>query len=437
MKPWSPPDLPALSTPVETLQRLVNVRGWSIALLALGLALIPRLLPVSLPLFLLLMLLGGYFCFNLALGLRARHRAESGLAIGAVEVAAQLTADLLVMALVLFCTGGATNPLIFALMLPVAVSAFLLPLWGSATLALLATACYALLMVDHLPLLTNPVHAARLHLMGMGATFAFSIAALVLLISHMTAMIRARDARLNQFRERQLRDEKLVALGTLAAGTAHELGTPLATMGILTSELRQDGSLSQTVREDLELLWQEVLHCKRIISGITAGAGAQRLEGAHPEPVGPWITRLLVQWQESHPGTKAALQGTLNDSPLLVVEPTLEQGLINLLDNAANTGSPVRLRVDWDPAWIYLDISDQGPGFSAEVMDQAGKTRLSPGGSGSGIGLLLSFATIERLGGQLTLTNPAGGGGLARVRLPQAKPHNSHAHSAGNPGHRR
>jgi len=108
-------------------------------------------------------------------------------------------------------------------------------------------------------------------------------------------------------------------------------------------------------------------------------------------------------------------------TPRIVVEPTLEQGIVNLLNNAARAGGPITMRAGWDEAALFLEVRDHGPGFPEAVLRAGGSTPFPPHASGSGIGLLLTRAAIERLGGRLTLSNPPDGGALARIELPLAR----------------
>jgi two-component system sensor histidine kinase RegB len=237
------------------------------------------------------------------------------------------------------------------------------------------------------------------------------------LVVRMTETIRRRDAELATAREQALRDERVIALGTLAAGAAHELSTPLATMAVIAGELESDASLPEEARADVVLLKRQVAACKGIISGLAERAGAQRLDSAAAVEAAAWLAGVFARWCELRPRAAAELDlAGVSPRLTLVADATLEQGLLNLFNNAADAGAKVRVVARREGDWLEIEVRDDGPGFPAPVLEQAGKAPFPVHAGGSGIGLFLAHAAITRLGGTLTLGND--GGGVARLRLP-------------------
>jgi len=413
-------DLPADGAEtLASMRRLVAVRWWVLAGAALAIPAAPALLDITLPIPPMIAVISVAAAWNAV----SQRRLRPATAAGAGELFSQLSVDLAVLGALLFFSGGATNPLVSLLLPPVAVAALTLPPRLVAGIAALAVAAYSLLMVSFVPLpFDDPARAARLHLIGMWLTFVVSVALIGWFILRMTATIRSRDAELAHAREQTLRDERVLALGTLAAGAAHELGTPLATMAVLAGELEHDAQVGVDARADLALLREQIAHCKRIITGLAERAGAQRAECAERMRCDDWLEAVHAGWRALRGETQSVLQIVgAGDTPIVVVEPTLEHGIVNLLDNAARAGGPVEVRVDWDSRHLLIEIADRGPGFSAEVLARAGQVPFPAHAAGSGIGLLLTRAAIERLGGRLELRNRPEGGGLARVELPLAR----------------
>ncbi len=227
------------------------LRWWLLAAVAFAVSAAPGLLDLGLPRLPMLAVVVLVAAFNAWL----QWRALSDEATGAVELFGQLVVDLVALGILLYLSGGAANPLISFLLVPVAVAALSLPGRLTAAVALLAVAIYTLLMWFYLPLpVADAERAARLHLGGMWLTFVVSATMIAWFVARMTASIRERDARLAAAREQALRDERVVALGALAAGAAHELGTPLATMAVVVGELEQDARLDADARADLALV---------------------------------------------------------------------------------------------------------------------------------------------------------------------------------------
>lgn len=402
---------------LANLQRFTTAR-WLVlgAMLALVLA-APGLLDVPLPRAPLLAIIGIAGAFNFLVRLRlARADGASSL-----EVASQLAFDIASLTALLFFSGGATNPLVSLLLPPVAIAALILPVRHVLATGILALGAYSLLMVFYLPLpLADPARATRLHLVGMWLTFAISAAMIGWFVVRMTALIRSRDAQLAAAREQAMRDERVVALGTLAAGAAHELGTPLATMAVIAGELEYDKSLSDAARADLAVLRQQIGVCKEIITGLSRQAGAERLKEAQGVRADAWLESLRQRWHALRPQASSTFRLRQDaPPPTILADPTLEQAVLNLLNNAANTGgSDIELSATWDEARFAIQVRDHGPGFAADTLARAGKTAFPAHAGGSGIGLMLTRSAVERLNGRLTLSNHPEGGAVACIELP-------------------
>ncbi len=402
-----------------TYRRLAVLRWWVLAGEALAILAAPLLLGISLPTLPMAAVVGLQVLFNAVATVRGRREAV----ITAAELFGQLCVDVVGLSVLMFFSGGATNPLVSLLLPPVAVAALALPVGFVAAVAGLAIAAYSLLMSVFVPLpLADPGRATSLHLVGMWFTFVLSAAMIAWLIVRMTASIRQRDAALATAREQALRDERVVALGALAAGAAHELGTPLATMAVIAGELEHDDSLGAEARADVAVLRQQVAACKGIISGLAERAGAGRLEGAQAVRADRWLEGLRQRWQVQRPRAVSALEVAGSEpAPTFVADGALDQALLNLFNNAVDAGSHVVVRVHWDEEWLTVEVQDNGPGFTDEVLRQAGRAPFPGRDGGAGIGLFLAHAAVGRLDGRLTLTNRPQGGALARIELPLAK----------------
>ena len=400
-------------------RRAIVLRWWLLAAVAFAVSAAPGLLDLSLPRLPMLAVVALVAAFNAWL----QWRAFSDEATGAVELFGQLVVDLVALGILLYLSGGAANPLISFLLVPVAVAALSLPGRLTAAVALLAVAIYTLLMWFYLPLpVADAERAARLHLGGMWLTFVVSATMIAWFVARMTASIRERDARLAAAREQALRDERVVALGALAAGAAHELGTPLATMAVVVGELEQDARLDADARTDLALVREQIALCKGIIGDMAARSGSARPELVQAQDAVEWVRGVRARWQAMRPRANSRVTVTgCAGAPRIPVEATLEQALANLLNNAADASdSEIDIQLGWDAVTLRIAVADAGPGFAAEVLRGAGLGPLTSGKGGAGIGLLLAFSAIGRLGGRIVLANPSGGGACASIELPIA-----------------
>ena len=404
------------SSQLANLRRLIAARWGALALMA-GLTLLaPGALDIPLPTVPLLAIIGITALFN-GIVLWRLKRATSATPL---ELFSQLLVDIATLSALVFFSGGATNPLVSLLLPPVAIAALTLPARCVLAIGLAAVAAYSALMVFYVPLpLSDATRATRLHLLGMWLTFAVSALMIAWFVLRMTRLIRLRDAELAATREQALRDERIIAIGTLAAGAAHELGTPLGTMSLLAGELARDPQLPDAAREDIALLRQQIVACKEIITGLSRRAGAERLENPGIQPVDRWLDAVRQRWHAVRPQAQSRLETSgAQPAPSLVADPRLEQAILNLLNNAAAaSAAPIDIHVDWTGGEIVIDIHDHGPGFPPEVLMQGGQVEFPSHEQGSGIGLMLTRSAIEQIGGRLLLLNPPDGGALARLQL--------------------
>ncbi|GAB1393909.1 ATP-binding protein [Rhodocyclaceae bacterium] len=399
--------------------RLVLLRWWWVAGLSVAVLSAPTFLAIALPLapvIAVLLLLAG---FNFIAQRRAAQRD-----FDPPELAAQLGIDLTGMSVLLYLTGGASNPLVSLLLLPVAIAALTLPGIWVAAIAGIAIAAYSFLMLYSLPLaIADAERATRLHLAGMWLTFLVSSALIAWFVTRMTAAIRERDAQLAEAREDALRNAQVVALGQLAAGAAHELGTPLATMNVLTGELMQDRRLPDDAKQDLRLMHQQIALCKQLIGGLTQRAGIGRAGDGQRVAVPDWLAGLLSRWRSLQPQANCAcVVDTPGLAPSVDATPALEQAVVNLLNNAARvTPQEMCVHLTWDAHEIRIGVQDHGPGFPADVLKYAGDEPVVSQTQGAGIGLWLTRAAVRQAGGRLELENLTAGA-VATIILPWQGP---------------
>jgi two-component system sensor histidine kinase RegB len=361
-----------------------------------------------------------------AANLLARVRLRRTARIGEAELFLQLLVDVAVLSALLYLSGGSTNPFVSLYLLPLVIAATTLPPGYAWSMAAVTASCYGLLFFFNLPLGgVHPGHGEggfHLHLVGMWVNFVLSAGFIAFFVVRMAQAIRLRDAELARQKEAALRNERIVALGTLAAGAAHELGTPLSTMAVVLSDLTKDHADKPDLAQDLSTLRQQVDSCKHTITRMVAAAGEARAEGGGMQPVDEFLRETLERWRLLRPS--ASLTERLTGpapAPSILTEHTLQQAIVNLLNNAADASpDSVELDCSWARDRLRLEIRDRGPGLSDEAELRAGEGFFStkPEGEGNGIGLLLAKATLDRLGGHLRLQGRAGGGICTLLELP-------------------
>ncbi len=343
------------------------------------------------------------------------------------EFLLQLLVDVIGWTVLMYFSGGADNPFVSYYIVPLVVAAAVLPwrfTWLIAAVSLLA---YTSLFFFNRPFPLFAPHAGMqhgddfsIHTFGMWFNFLFSAVLITYFVVRMATELRRQEEREVQRREAGLRDEQIMAVASLAAGTAHELATPLSTMTVLVDELLQDPALGESSRADCEILRGQLQQCRSTLAALSQTAETSRAGSFQRISSHRFVESAVERWGLRRPRVARQFQ-CLGDgpAPVLACDPTLQQALENLLNNAADTGSEcISITLDWDGETIRLEIKDQGPGVPPELLRQLHSGERGSEAGGLGIGLLLSSAAIERHGGHLDLRNAPEGGTIARVTLP-------------------
>lgn len=425
------------------LRRLIALRGIAVAAQLFTLAAVWKFLQFELDWQPMLMTIAALAAINLFTWLRLRKAAP----VSSPELFAQLGVDVIALTVLLYYSGGSTNPFVSLYLLPLVIAAATLPgpyTWG---MAVLTTICYTFLMKFYVPLpmqhgqsaaaggmhdmgnmnpdigAMTPESSFDLHVLGMWLGFVLSAAIIAWFVVQMAEAVRSRDETLARVREEILRNERIVALGTQAAGAAHEMGTPLATMAVVIGELQHDAAAGQPgLRDSLAILDEQVRACKRILDKIMANA--QDSGAASLQPVDWLMAEVLDEWQLLRPAAQYNYHSSgVQPAPDINVDVTLRAALMNLLNNAADASpQPIAIHARWDAASFTLEIRDRGAGLSGEAALKAGSAFFTTKKEGRGLGLFLANATIERLGGRVRLFNREEGGATTKLALPVVGP---------------
>ncbi|MEM1110952.1 MAG: ATP-binding protein [Pseudomonadota bacterium] len=345
------------------------------------------------------------------------------------EFLGQLLVDVIGWTALMYFTGGANNPFVSYYIVPLVIAAAVLPWRYTWVITACSLAAYSLLIYVYqpFPLFTPHVgighahdNAGQAHILGMWFNFLFSAGLITYFVVRMAATLRSQEDAAARQREERLRNDQIMAVAGLAAGTAHELGTPLGTMTVLIDEMLEDPALSPQQREDCTLLKRQLLQCRETLSDLVATAERSSVEQRELRELTDFARGPLERWAVRRPGVRYHFQQQRAGAPPQIEQDsTLGQAMENLLNNAADTGSElVEVDVSWDQQAGHIAIRDHGPGVSPENLPAPGTPVLRATRSGLGIGLLLSYAAVERHGGHIDLSNHPEGGAVATLTLP-------------------
>lgn len=329
------------------------------------------------------------------------------------ELSGQLMVDVAGLTALLYFSGGWTNPLVSFYLVPIAVAVIMLDRLTTWIITVATMLGYSLLILYHQPVVATEQHhldAFTLHVAGMWMTFVLAGGLIAYFGTSMVNMLRSREQALAAEREENLRHEQIIGVATLAAGTAHELSTPLGSIAVIASELAD--AAEGYHREQLDLLLAQVAVCRETLGRLRLTASGE--QGMAPISVVIFMEELRARLELYRPRSRLLLScDGLGAAPEIRPEPTLQQALLNLLDNsAAVSEQPVECRLRWREDQLEIDILDRGPGFDGAAASAREQSE------GMGMGLLLANATIERLGGGVSLLERPGGGAHVAIRLP-------------------
>lgn len=364
-----------------------------------------------------------------------------------IEIFSQLVIDVFGMASMLYLTGGASNPIIWIFLLPLIVTGIMLPQSYAWYMVILTSSIYTILIAHNIPLpaiephLTNPkmmtpemrhkLHMLsdrnyfNLHIFGMWFGFVFSAGLVAYFVVELSKTLRDRERTLAEARENALRNERVVSLATLAASAAHDMGTPLGTMAIVTHEVQQEFPEHRypDLQEKMKILEQQIARCKEALSVMSASGGEMRAESGEIMPLVEYIDEVLSQWRTQKPNAKLSL--VVNSSVYIpaqiIAERTLTHSIINILNNAAEATEPdkgIELFSNWDNETVIIKIRDFGKGLPPELLNYTGAEPMISRKQGLGVGLFLTCTTIKRLGGTIKFYNIETDGGCVEIRLP-------------------
>lgn len=400
------------------LRQLSNLRWIAVAGQSATVAIVIDVLGIPLP---WLPLWGGIAAlgaFNLFATWQTRHKRTAS----DVTVLAHVLVDVTVLAWLVAWSGGIENPFASLFLMPIALSIIALPPRLMTATALASIAGYFLsttLGLDLPPAPAVMAGAFGLHKLGMLVNFVVSAAVVLFFFNRVANAWRRSEREVARLREQFARNEGIVALATHAASVAHELNTPLGTMTLMVDDLAEEPDLRRH-HEELATLKSLLEICRDRVRALAAPAAS---EVGEDESNLVDLNAVIQQWQLVRPTIDLHRTGALGGFDR--VDSAIGHLLQALLNNAADASeqagtSRVDLRLEFDEGGLRGEIRDYGVGLDKAQPPLPAVLFRSSKPSGLGIGLALSHATVERLGGRLSMNSTEGQGVRVEFSLPGA-----------------
>ena len=363
---------------------------------------------------------------NIACSLWFRH----GPAVAEWHLAAVMALDVASLTGLLYFTGGPQNPFSFLYLVQIALAAVVLRAHWTWMLVALSFASFGALLLAHRDL--SVLHDTAVHEKGMWVALGVAAAFIVYFLLRVVAALAERERELTDARHRAARQERVASLATMAAGAAHELATPLGTVALVAKELERalEKRGDAVMAEDARLIREQVGRCRMILDQMAGGAGEHPGESLESMSVNELLTEAMTG-ARSQPDVSIALAADVAAQTVRLPPRAVAQALRSIITNAQDASgpecAPVIVNGRLDDAQrlgthLLIEIIDRGPGMRAEVLERVGEpffTTKAPG-HGMGLGLFLTRAVVDSLGGSLDIQSTAGTGTRVALRLPIA-----------------
>lgn len=342
--------------------------------------------------------------------------------------------DLMVLSFLLYLTGGYANPFVLFYFVNLALAGILLPPTRAWLLTGFSILCYAFLLYNHLPLpeLRGVVQLASIDELGhptlghygLLVAFAASSAVIVYFVTRLNAELRRGDSELRAAQMSMARSDKWEALGTLSAGAAHELATPLTTIAILSKELERELAASEVaghVVDDFQIIRREVDRCRTILDRMSIDAGHATAEALTIIDIESLLTAALQELQAEEERVHVTLTAPAAEQYVEIPLYSVLQALRGVVQNALDASTEsVEVQVSEQMGQLEISVVDRGTGMTEDVLRRADDPFFTTkeAGKGMGLGRFIARAVFERLGGGIATTSKPGKGTSVTIRLP-------------------
>jgi two-component system sensor histidine kinase RegB len=351
-----------------------------------------------------------------------------------VYAAGLLALNIVELAALLFLTGGLQNPFSFLFLGPVLISATVLPIRMTVGLGLLAVACASALVFFHLPLpwdSEDPLVLPPIYLFGVWLSIVLAIGVTSLYAFQATEEARKLSDALAATELVLTREQHLTQIDGLAAAAAHELGTPLSTIFLISRELEKTVDGNDPLASDLKTLREQAQRCRDILAKITqlssSGAPFDLM------PLSTLIEEAVAPHRDFGVAIKVRLAVAATREPVGARNPAILYGVGNILENAVDFArTTVEVNAWWNADTIEIIISDDGPGIAPDMLKRIGEPYLSRRRSpdeatrertGLGLGVFIARTLLERTGAKVSFSNRTfpDHGAVVQIAWPRAR----------------
>jgi two-component system sensor histidine kinase RegB len=352
-----------------------------------------------------------------------------------------LAFDVIQLAALLYLTGGIENPFVLMFVAPVVTAAGTLELANTLLLGGLAFVLCSFIAVFHKPMPWPPgasLDLPPLYQGGIWASLVIGIGFTSIYAWRMASEAARMSAGLAATQLALAREHRLAALGALATAAAHELGTPLGTIAVVSRELERALPKGSSESDDAKLVREQAERCRAILARL-ANPEETMLGATAKLPLGAFLDDLASDFRDDEEKTieiDIAPANRGEPQPQVWCAPELLHGLGNIIENATDfAGSRVRIEANWDAARLGIVVEDDGPGFAPEIFEQIGEPYITSRPArhahgdddalratkhqGMGLGFFIAKVLLEQTGGTVRAVNLPDHGARVSVSWPR------------------
>jgi two-component system sensor histidine kinase RegB len=402
---------PLTEQPSLRLQTLIKLRWLAVGGQLAAVFAVSLVMEFPLPVSLCLILIACSAWLNVFLSLRYR----TSLLLRENAAFALLAYDILQLGVLLYLTGGLQNPFSILLIVPVVVSATSRSVTRTAILGLLAVGIATLIMFFHQPLPWHPGESLKLPLFYVAGTWFAIVSSLAFTAIYAFRVSEEAHKLADALAATELvlqREHHLSALDGLAAAAAHELGTPLATIALVSREMSRELADDNPLKEDADLLRSQAERCRQILQKLTS-LSTESDDHLARLPLRALIDDVVRPHRDFGVAITVNYSGEPSREPVGRRNPGILYGLGNIIENAVDFArGEVTVSAEWTERVVSIRVADDGRGFPPELIRRIGEPFISTrdrsgeaGQDGLGLGLFIAKTLLERSGATLEFAN--------------------------------
>ncbi len=282
--------------------------------------------------------------------------------------------DIAQLSILLFFTGGITNPFIFLIIIPAVFSSQYLNIWSSVILVIFTVLLLLLLTFFYFEL-PHPgkfhFHVPDYYLYAIPISITIGLIFLVYFGVKFGKESRIRKKAYDKIQEIMAKENELLSLGAQAAAAAHSLGTPLSTILLTLKELQKDYKNNDKIKKDLDLLVSQSIRCNEILKKLSLNPNIKDEFLNLGLSINDYVQEIVRSFQEI--SKKKFIINSTEFKNYINIRKSSEivYGLRNFIGNANKFSTEsIEIFLESDKKNTKVTIRDDGPGFPKDLIDK-------------------------------------------------------------------